>query len=167
MRFHLKPFFATNVASGQDLISPVAPGITCELVGDCCMCALLSPDTALDIVSLFLTIYALLRALALPTNRLTHLLASAELWLLRYAHDTSSISAIAGVFHPCAFRRNIWARSLVLCGTLLATRNSSNVRSSDSVKTIRMGAGIRKIVSVQKTYPFYLTFYCSRLLTIN
>ena len=113
------------------------------------------------------SVYALLPALALPTNRLTHLLASAELSLLRYAHDTSSIAAIAGVFHPCAFRRNIWARSLVLCGTLLATRNSNNVRSSDSVKTIRMGAGIRKIVSLQKTHIFYLTFYCSRLLSLR
>ena len=28
-----------------------------------------------------------------------------------------------------------------------------------------MGAGIRKISSVQKTHPFYLTFYCSRLLS--
>ncbi len=100
----------------------------------------------------------------IPTNRLTYLLARAGLLLLQYAHDTSSISVIAGVFHPCAFRRNLWARSLVLYGTLVATRNSNNVRSSDSVKTIRIGAGIRKTASVQKTHLFYLTFYCSRLL---
>jgi type I restriction enzyme S subunit len=38
------------------------------------------------------------------------------------------------------------------------------VRSSSSVKTIRIGAGIRKIIPLQKTNLFYLTFYCSRLL---
>ncbi len=115
------------------------------LVGDCCRCALQFPGTALSTVDRFHAIYALFSALRIPTNRLTHLLASAELLLLQYAHDTSSISAIAGVFHLCAFRRNLWARSLVLCGTLVATRNSNNVQSSDSVKTIRMGAGIRRI----------------------
>ena len=76
----------------------------------------------------------------------------------------SKISAIAGVFHPWAFRRKIWARSLVLCGTQVATRNSNNVRSSSFVKTIRMGAGVKKTASVQKIYLLHLTFYCSRLL---
>ena len=59
MRFHLLPFFATNVASGQDLILPVAPGITFRLVGDYCRCALQAPDTALGIAGLLLAIYAL------------------------------------------------------------------------------------------------------------
>lgn len=127
------------------------------------MCALQVPDTALSIVGRFQAIYALLPALWLPTIPLIPLLANVELLLLRYAHDTSSISAIAGVFHPWAFSRNLRARSLALCGTSAATRNSNNVRSS-SVKTIRMGAGISEIVSVQKTHLFYLTFYCSRLL---
>lgn len=58
--FPLKALFATNVANGQDLVLPVAPGITSGLVEDYCMCALQAPNTALGIVSLFLTIYALL-----------------------------------------------------------------------------------------------------------
>jgi len=56
VRFHLKPFLATNAANGQDLVLQVVPGITSPLVGDCCLCALLALDTALGIASLFLAI---------------------------------------------------------------------------------------------------------------
>ena len=107
MRFHLKPFFATNAANGQGLILPVSPGITSGLVGGCCTCGLQALDIALSIANLFLAIYALLLALMLTTGHLTHLLASVELWLLLCVHDTSLISAIAGAFHPWGFRRKI------------------------------------------------------------
>jgi len=55
------------------------------------------------------------------------------------------------------FSRNIWARSLVNCGTQVATRNS-DVRSSDSVKTIEWEQALGNLL-VQNTNLFYLIFY--------
>ena len=167
MRFHLNPFFATNVANGQDLILPVAPGIISGRVGDCCRCVLQALDTALGIVSLYQAIYALLPALGIPTNRLTPLLASVELLLLLYAHDTQKFPQLQA-YSTLGRSGATYARDTsVRCGTQVATRNSNNVRSSSSVKTIRMGAGIRIIAPVQKTNLFHLTFYCSRLLIVG
>lgn len=100
----------------------------------------------------------------LTTTRLTHLLASVELSLLPYAHDIQKFQQLQA--HSTLGRSGAtYGHDLVSAAKLVATRNSNNVRSSDSVKTIRMGAGIREIAPVQNTNLFYLTFYCSRLLS--